>query len=86
VKISYVAPTLACRRKGNMQERRLKVACEKHPGGGTIIISSGEQMCYGCWLEQFDYCPLCGRHWNNHPPDGIDCRTMEEVKDESPMS
>ena len=58
-----------------------RMCCEKHPKEGIIIISSGEQMCYGCWLEQFDYCPLCGKPWNNHPPEGVDCRTEKEVED-----
>lgn len=52
-----------------------KMQCEKHPGQGTVILSDGTEVCYGCYCEQFDYCPRCGKELKEHPPDGFDCKT-----------
>jgi len=44
------------------------MSCEKHPDDGIIILNGDIEMCYGCWCEQFEYCPLCGKSWEEHPP------------------
>ena len=48
------------------------MSCDKHPGSGEIILGDGE-ICYGCYCEQFEYCPLCGRKWD----DPLECKKGE---------
>ena len=53
------------------------MSCEKHPNTGTIILSDGDERCYGCYLEQFERCPLCGYEWE----DPRECRKGEDVSE-----
>ncbi len=46
--------------------------CTKHKGSGVVLLGDNE-MCYGCWLEQFDNCPLCGKTWD----DPTECKKGE---------
>ncbi len=50
--------------------------CNRHFGIGIIIIQDDPpiEMCYGCWVEQFTLCPLCGKAWDNHPGEEVECR------------
>ena len=50
--------------------------CECHKGQGIILLGDGE-ICYGCWLEQFDYCPLCGKKWD----DPEECKKGEIINE-----
>ena len=50
--------------------------CEKHKGQGTVWNGDLE-MCYGCYCERFDYCPLCGYKWD----DPRECRKGEISED-----
>ena len=52
--------------------------CKRHPNSGTIWLGD-KAYCYGCYCEQFDYCPLCGVDWEHHPPEGEDCRKEIEM-------
>jgi len=45
---------------------------KKHPGSGTVWIGDSK-ICYGCWCEQFEYCPLCNKKWG----DPLECRKGE---------
>jgi len=47
--------------------------CERHPKAGIIWIGNAE-MCYGCWVEHFDYCPICGKAWEEH--SDTECRKL----------
>ena len=49
--------------------------CKRHPNSGTIWLGD-KACCYGCYLEQFDYCPLCARKWD----DPEECKKGEEVE------
>ena len=49
------------------------MSCERHEKEGTIILSDGRMRCYGCYCEQFDYCPLCGYKWD----DPRECKVGE---------
>ena len=40
------------------------MSCDKHPDSGTVILTDGTVVCYGCYQEQFMYCPLCGKIWD----------------------
>lgn len=50
--------------------------CEKHKGAGTVFLSDGTERCYGCYCEQFDYCPLCGCAWD----DPRECKVGERLE------
>jgi hypothetical protein len=52
----------------NQQFLDTTIECPKHKGQGEIWLDT-ESMCYGCWLEQFETCPLCGEPWNKHIND-----------------
>lgn len=47
---------------------------KEHPNSGIVILSNEEAVCYECYLEQFARCPLCGKLWEEHPPEDVDCR------------
>ena len=55
------------------------MSCERHPNDGVVWLGDNE-ICYGCYCEQFEYCPLCGRKWEKHPPEEVDCRKPIECK------
>jgi len=52
--------------------------CEQHKGMGAIILSNGTEWCYGCYSEQWEYCPICGYKWD-HPKE---CKNGEENREE----
>ena len=48
------------------------MSCETHPNSGVVWLGDTD-ICYGCYCEQFAYCPLCGRKW-------VECSCSEIVK------
>lgn len=38
--------------------------CDKHKESGVVWLGDRER-CYGCYCERFDYCPLCGKKWDD---------------------
>ena len=52
----------------------LNSECEHHKGQG-IILTGDRERCYGCYCERFDYCPLCGKSWD----DPTECKRGEEI-------
>ena len=38
--------------------------CERHKGSGIVWLGD-EEICYGCYCEQFEYCPLCGKKFDD---------------------
>ena len=49
------------------------MSCEKHPNDGIVWLGDNE-ICYGCYCEQFEYCPKCGRKWD----DPLECHRTAE--------
>lgn len=48
--------------------------CEKHPNNSGIIWLGNMEICYDCYCEQYEYCPLCGRKWD----DPLECKMGDE--------